>query len=77
MDKAVIDTQTNLVDNIITEPDATWTPPEGHIVVDLIDGAGIGWAYVNGQFIAPPPQSPPSEQRRLIHPSEEIPVTQT
>ena len=74
MDKAVVDTQTNLVDNIITEPDPTWVPPEGHIVVDLVDGAGIGWTYVNGQFIAPPP---PPEPEPPALPSAEIPVTQT
>lgn len=74
MDKAVIDTQTNIVDNIITEPDATWTPPEGHIVVDLVGEAGIGWTYVNGQFVAPP--LPPEPELPQLPPSQ-IPVTQT
>lgn len=71
MDKALVDTQTNLVDNIITEPTSSWIPPEGHIVVDLVDGAGIGWTYVNGQFIAPPEPEPPAPL------PAEIPVTQT
>jgi hypothetical protein len=32
-------------------------PPEGCEFVAVGDsGAGIGWSYVNGQFIPPPPE---------------------
>lgn len=34
-----------------------WAPPQGCIAVPVGDsGAWIGWGYVNGQFIPPPPE---------------------
>jgi hypothetical protein len=74
MNKALVDTQTNLVDNVIVapEPGSTWTPPEGHIVVDLVGEAGIGWKYIDGQFIPPP--VPPAPEPPT--PPQEIPVTE-
>jgi hypothetical protein len=52
------------IDNVIwfDAETAKWTPPEGHGMVDIPgDGSlagewsmcGIGWSYINGQFIEP------------------------
>lgn len=45
--KAVI--ENNMVVNVIE----VWEPPEGMVLVDLAPNVGIGWSYVNGEFVAP------------------------
>jgi hypothetical protein len=59
-----------LVVNVILLDDPTdYTPPSGQRLIKIPAGtaAGIGWTYVNGQFIAPPDPEPvpptPDEQR--------------
>lgn len=32
---------------------AEWQPPEGTRAVELPEGVGIGWSYVDGKFVAP------------------------
>jgi len=59
---AVIDNQTNLVDNtIVLDEGAVWTPPASHYIVE-IDGleVGIDWTY-NPQTNewTPPPNPEP------------------
>jgi hypothetical protein len=56
MNKALINTETNICENVIVYG-ADWTPPDGYIVADLIEGAGIGWTYYNGQWIEPEEES--------------------
>jgi hypothetical protein len=54
---ALIETATTLVVNIMVwDGMPPWTPPEGHIAVVIPENskAGIGWTYVDGEFIAPP-----------------------
>jgi len=54
---ALIDLATTLVVNImIWDGMGPWAPPEGHIavVIPKDSAAGIGWTYVDGEFIAPP-----------------------
>jgi hypothetical protein len=54
---ALIETATTLVVNIMVwDGKPPWTPPEGCIAVVIPEGsnAGIGWTYVDGEFIAPP-----------------------
>ena len=54
MDKAVVNTETKIVENIVVWDGTTpWSPPDGCIVVDLVGQAGIGWSYIDGEFIAP------------------------
>lgn len=45
--KAVV--ENNVVVNVIE----VWEPPEGMVLVDLEPNVGIGWSYVNGEFVAP------------------------
>lgn len=55
---AIVDTQTNLIVNMITwDGVSQWSPPENCIAVEhteAMDVASIGWSYIDGQFIAPP-----------------------
>ena len=37
----------------IWDGEAPWQPPEGCDLVPLQNGAGIGWGYVDGSFVAP------------------------
>jgi hypothetical protein len=55
MGYAVINSQTNIVDNVIAwDGVSNWTPPNGCFVVLIGDSmASIGWSYINGQFIPP------------------------
>jgi hypothetical protein len=54
-----------LVINVIVLDDQTsWEPPAGCELVELQDSAGIGWGYVNGQFI-PPPEPEPQEPKAV------------
>lgn len=52
---AIIDSS-NTVCNVIEYDSTTdtWTPDSGHTVQPLTDGAGIGWTFVSGAFVAPP-----------------------
>lgn len=56
--------QGDLVVNVVVkDPTGQWQPPEGCWVMDIPEGsvAGIGWRYVDGQWIAPPPPEPEPE----------------
>lgn len=60
MNLAIINQQTNVVENVIVPPAGTdaYSIAEGYIGV-LTDTGGIGYTYENGQFVPPPP--PPEE----------------
>lgn len=52
---AVINSETNVVENVaIWDGVAQWAPPEGRYL-QLLDNAsaGIGWSFVNNQFVPP------------------------
>jgi|688.fasta_scaffold1859866_1 hypothetical protein len=64
-DYAYYNTQTGLIENVIycddeVAPTLVW--PEGYAIVDIPTGGvpgewstcGIGWFYINGQFVEPP-----------------------
>jgi hypothetical protein len=64
-DYAYYNTSTGLIENVIwieddVAPTLGW--PEGYAIVDIpTDGVagewsmcGIGWSYINGQFVEPP-----------------------
>jgi hypothetical protein len=54
MEKAIVNTETKIVENVILlDKSSQWSPPDGCIVVDLVSQAGIGWSYIDGEFIAP------------------------
>ena len=57
---AVIDTQTNVVVNMVLwNPESTWQPPKGTYLIQS-DIAKIGDTYdrATGQFLSPPVDSP-------------------
>jgi len=57
MDYAVINSETNIIEGIIIwDGVAPWTPPENHHV-ELVTNphAGIGWSFIDGEWIAPTP----------------------
>lgn len=64
-DYAYYNTATGLIENVVwieddVAPTLTW--PDGYAIVDIPTGGvtgswsmcGIGWSYVNGQFVEPP-----------------------
>lgn len=64
-DWAVYRLDDGFIDNVIwfDADTAQWTPPEGHGMVDIPGNGsyagkwsmcGIGWSYINGQFVEPP-----------------------
>jgi len=57
MTYAVIDSTTNICDNVVFCDDSTeWTPPEGYYAQNITGVyAGIGWSFVNGEWLAPTP----------------------
>ena len=64
--------QSGLIENVIYITDevaATLTWPEGYAIVKLPDAhpgewsaCGIGWSYINGQFVEPPAPAQPIAQ---------------
>jgi hypothetical protein len=53
MNYAIIDS-TGLVVNVIEwDGIKPWQPPVDHTAIPLTDG-GIGWTFVDGQFVPPP-----------------------
>lgn len=68
-DYAYFNVQTGLIENVLyiddqVAPSLTW--PDGYDIVDIPDGGiagkysmcGIGWSYLDGSFIEPPPPAP-------------------
>lgn len=55
MNYAIIDLVTNIVENVIVwDGESPWSPPAGYYMEPIGNsGAGIGWSYVNGQFVQP------------------------
>jgi hypothetical protein len=52
MDYAIV--KNGLVINVIVLGEQTSRePPEGCELVELQDGAGIGWGYADGSYVAP------------------------
>ena len=57
MNYAVINLQTNVIENtILWDGISQWAPPDGCYVQELTNPhAGIGWSFINGEWIAPTP----------------------
>lgn len=57
---ALVDTQSNLVVNIIDwDGTSPYTPPNKELPVLVNNEVQIGWSYIDGNFIAPTPPPPP------------------
>jgi len=75
-DYAYYNKQTGLVENVVwleTEQLSTFVdyPPEGYALVSIPDGlegeysvCGIGWSYIDGQFVEPP--APPEPEQPVV-----------
>jgi hypothetical protein len=60
MNYGLINTQTNLCENVIALAEgSTWQPPEGYEVHPLVPNAGIGWSCINGEWVEPTPEPVP------------------
>ena len=57
---AIIDATTLVINIVIWDGLPPWTPSQDCIAVVIPEGssAGIGWTYVDGEFIAPPEPKP-------------------
>lgn len=44
----------NTVVNVIVFNGGDWSPPEGHTIMQEVEGVGIGWKLIDGNWIAPP-----------------------
>ena len=55
MNYAIINSANLVINVIVWDGLPSWTPPDGCIAVVIPEGsnAGIGWTYVDGEFIAP------------------------
>jgi hypothetical protein len=58
MNYAVINSETNIVENVtIWDGVVSWAPPQGCYVQELTNPyAGIGWSFIGGEWIAPTTQ---------------------
>ena len=52
---AVVSNQNEVINTVVWNEDTNWTPPPGCTVIEILDGstAGVGWTYIDGQFIPP------------------------
>ena len=57
---AIVNSENLVVNTIIWDGVTLWQPPEGCQAVPLTEG-GIGWSYVDGQFVSPPEREPDPE----------------
>lgn len=71
-DYAYYNIETGLIENVLWLDDDNISslvdfPPAGYAIVDIPTGGiagewsmcGIGWSYINGQFVEPPNPNPP------------------
>lgn len=61
--------QSQVVNIVEWDGTASWQPPEGCQAVPLTEG-GIGWSYINGQFVPPPEPEPEPEEPAPEGPEE-------
>lgn len=55
MNYALINTDGLVVNVTVWDGKTEWQPLEGLQAIPLEGNAGIGWSYINGQFVPPTP----------------------
>jgi hypothetical protein len=57
---AIIDATNTVINTVVWDGKPPWAPPQDCTAVAIAKGsnAGIGWTYVDGEFIAPPQPEP-------------------
>ena len=70
---AIIDSTNTVINVVVWDGESPWTPSQDCIVVAIPEdsSAGIGWTYVDGEFIAPPRPEPPAPSAPLT-PAEKL-----
>lgn len=60
MDYAIVDSSSLVINVIVWDGKPPWKPPADCVAVQIPadSAAGIGWSYVDGEFV-PPPESEP------------------
>jgi hypothetical protein len=53
MNYALVDNTGLVVNVIVWDGESDWQPPEGLTAVLITGNAGIGWSYIDGEFIPP------------------------
>jgi hypothetical protein len=62
MNLAIINSETRIVENVtVLEAGSEWQPPAGYFIEPLVPNAGIGWSFVDGEWIEPPQPEPEPE----------------
>ena len=61
MTYAIITSEGTVINTVIWDGQSTWQGPSGYQVIEMQNGAGIGWSYVNGEFTPPPEPEPEPE----------------
>ncbi|EPK5084884.1 tail fiber assembly protein [Escherichia coli] len=62
-DYAVIKSDGKIINVVLWDGEADWSPPDGSTVIKINDsGAGIGWTYKDGVFTPPPIPEVPKEE---------------
>ena len=71
---AIIDVTNTVINVVVWDGKPPWTPPNGCIAVAIPKGSstGIGWTYVDGEFIAPPQPEPKPAPPAPLTPAEKL-----
>lgn len=48
----------NTVVNVIVFNGGDWSPPKDHTIMQEVEGVGIGWKLIDGNWIFPPDKEP-------------------
>jgi hypothetical protein len=51
---ALINSENLVINTTLWDGVSAWTPPAGQQIVELTGDAGIGWSYIEGEFLPPP-----------------------
>lgn len=83
MNYALLNSRKVITNVIVLDDIAAYTPPKGFTLLPVPEssGAGIGWTYIDGQFVAPaaPEPVPPTAdeqraKRRAAYTAEADPI---
>jgi hypothetical protein len=72
MNIAIINSETRIVENVtVVEEGSAWQPPAGYETQPLGENVGIGWSFVDGQWVEPPQPEPVPEPEAETKPEIE------
>lgn len=59
MNYAIVDSNNLVINIVVWDGLASWAPPEGCTAIPIANSCGIGWSYIDGEFVEPTPPSEP------------------